>query len=61
MLFFADGSDKAENEVRPDTLVTALGYVCGKLFQANKEDLIKPLLKDLLKETYDDKRCSALY
>ena len=51
---FADGSDKADTEVRPDTLVTALRYVWD-VVQANKEDLIKPLLKDLLKETYDDK------
>ncbi|MDE5996005.1 MAG: hypothetical protein K2G56_03715, partial [Eubacterium sp.] len=50
----ADGNDKDADDVRPDTLVTALRYV-WEVVQANKEELIKPLLKDLLKETYDDK------
>ncbi|MDE7124359.1 MAG: hypothetical protein K2N83_02565, partial [Eubacterium sp.] len=49
----ADGSDKSVDAVRSDTLVTALRYV-WEVIQANKDDLIKPLLESVLKDTYKD-------
>ena len=40
------------DEVSADTLVTAIRYI-WEVVQANKDDLIKPLVKDLLKDNYD--------
>lgn len=49
----ADGSDKSVDAVRSDTVVTVLKYV-WEVVQANKDDLIKPLLESVLKDTYKD-------